>query len=344
MKKYLLYILLCPLYFILTSYDEASIGYTNKWISMPEHPDWKLFEISTTEGSAEYIISPDGKTVSLYSADCSARSGYRVQTPPMDKIKDPDGIVHEVNAIGNPWGELQQMCIYIMLPSNIRYIYDNSDILKCHVPHGRGVGLEDNHEFDYLGTNTCITRYNKTIRIADNGTIKGPQWLYLCKTLDLGLNVMLPSIENYFFHVAEIYKIPALSYSGTLIYLDHEDNCKPHNIICRDANPPVVQGPDGEAVEIFSDEMGYQSDYAILYVPRQSVDTYRAHPIWGKFAEIRAIEDGIDYSSVIESIDDDFNVPTEWYTLQGYRLNERPSRPGIYIERCGNKSHKIAIR
>lgn len=345
MKKYLIFILICPLYFILTSYDESSIGYNSQWRTLTDYPDWKLFHISTTEGSAEYIISPDGKTVSLYTADCSARFGYRVQTPPMDKIKDPDQIVHDINAIGNPWGESQKMCIDVTLPANIRYVYDNSYLLKCHVPHSRGVRIEDKHEFDYVGTNTCLTMYNKTIRIADNGIIKGPQWLYLCKTLDLGLNVMLPSVEKYFFNVAEIYQIPTITQpAGDLRYWDYVDECKPHNIICRDATPPVVQGSDGESVEIFNDAIGYQSDYAILYVPRQSINDYRAHPIWGKFAEIRAIEDGIDYSSAIESIDDDSNIPSEWYTLQGFKLKEQPTLPGVYVERSGNKSRKVEIR
>lgn len=342
MKKYLIFILICPLYFMLTSYDDSSIGYSSQWRTLQDHPDWKLFQISTTEGSAEYIISPDGKTVSLYKASCASRFGYRVQTPPMDKIKDPDQIIHDVNAIGNPWGEEQEMCINITLPPNVRSVFDNFGLEKCAVPVGRHFMIENNHELDYLGTNTCVKSKNKTIRIADNGTIKGPQQIRLCKTLDLGTDVKMPTLEKYLFYVAEKYEIILSPTQVSTIYEYDED--KPHNIICRDATPPLVQGADGESVEIFSDAMGYQSDYSRLYVPRQSINDYRSHPVWGKFAEIRAIEDGIDYTSAIGSIDDDFNGPTEWYTLQGIKLTERPTLPGIYVERSGNKSHKVEIR
>lgn len=45
-----------------------------------------------------------------------------------------------------------------------------------------------------------------------------------------------------------------------------------------------------------------------------------------------------------EMLPDDFPGDPVWHTLQGVRLGDRPSIPGIYIETRGNRSRKIIVR
>ena len=71
-------------------------------------------------------------------------------------------------------------------------------------------------------------------------------------------------------------------------------------------------------------------DYSVctLYVPAESVEAYKAADVWKDFLNI--VEDlptgivSIDNSQLM--IDNDV-----WYTLNGVRLNGKPTIPGIYI-------------
>lgn len=45
----------------------------------------------------------------------------------------------------------------------------------------------------------------------------------------------------------------------------------------------------------------------------------------------------------IDAVGEESEVASEWYDLQGRRLNERPAEPGLYIERRGTQTLKVAI-
>ncbi|MBD5203498.1 MAG: hypothetical protein HDS82_01300 [Bacteroidales bacterium] len=45
--------------------------------------------------------------------------------------------------------------------------------------------------------------------------------------------------------------------------------------------------------------------------------------------------------TAVGSLLSDIEAPTEWYDLQGRKLNGEPSAPGLYIERKGNLRHKV---
>lgn len=46
----------------------------------------------------------------------------------------------------------------------------------------------------------------------------------------------------------------------------------------------------------------------------------------------------------VEGITNDSETASEWYNLQGVRLNKRPAEKGIYIERRGNVSTKVMVK
>lgn len=55
-----------------------------------------------------------------------------------------------------------------------------------------------------------------------------------------------------------------------------------------------------------------------------------------------ALTSGID--EILADSEFDSNAPVEYYTLQGIRLAEAPTAPGIYIARQGTKTRKIMVR
>ena len=77
-----------------------------------------------------------------------------------------------------------------------------------------------------------------------------------------------------------------------------------------------------------------------LYVPVGSVEAYKATSPWSKFKEILAIGD----INAINTIGDEMHTTPTWYNMNGFRLNGKPNKRGIYIVHTSNgKSRTIVI-
>ena len=98
-------------------------------------------------------------------------------------------------------------------------------------------------------------------------------------------------------------------------------------IHCRSSVPYVVD--EG----IFNGAVDY--DKCILYVPNGTKEAYMNADVWRNFTHI-VEEEVVTGISHIEQLYD----KSAWYTLQGIKLSDKPSMPGIYI----HKGKKVLIR
>ncbi len=103
-------------------------------------------------------------------------------------------------------------------------------------------------------------------------------------------------------------------------------------------SPPEIKG------ELFSDDTQYE--FCELIVPQESVDQYKAHPIFGKFAKISGVELGVDNVYEEASLCDVYSIRgslvAEGVSPDGLSLN---LLPGIYILRYSDGiTKKICIK
>lgn len=75
---------------------------------------------------------------------------------------------------------------------------------------------------------------------------------------------------------------------------------------------------------------------ATLYVPAGTREIFVASPFWGHFTHI---EEGQYSGAAKVETDESYNIPVEYYNLQGQRI-ARPEK-GIVIELRGNKAQKV---
>ncbi len=74
-----------------------------------------------------------------------------------------------------------------------------------------------------------------------------------------------------------------------------------------------------------------------LYVPETAIDTYKAHPVWGKMGAILPIDNGVE-----DITTDENGGAVEYFDMQGRRLNN--PRPGtLVIRRQGSIVTKLKI-
>lgn len=284
---------------------------------------------NSTEGSTYYLINDDESlTVTLIDAT-TGRMGAKPSIIDMAlPVISPDGIPYTITAIGFPNSSPSSFGIPIRnttITKNVRRINDfafgsSTSSLK----------ISNDCEFDYIGYHSfSALTYSPscdTLRLADEGTLYNVN-LIVSKCIVLGENPKLcrrsGDTGSYLF-------------CSPYTPLNHVD------IISKSAIPPAMQGDD---LTIFEYEDHYTSQYSTLYVPEGSIEAYKADPEWSKFSDIRSITDPGNGSSAIEDIEDTMtDATTEWYTLQGQRLTNRPTAPGIYIELRGKNSRKIAIQ
>ncbi len=81
-------------------------------------------------------------------------------------------------------------------------------------------------------------------------------------------------------------------------------------------------------------------DTCILRVPEGSAEAYRSVAPWSYFKNIEEIAGVSD----IIADDNDDNLPTYYYDLQGRAVDADNLTPGIYIQRRGNVSSKIFVQ
>ena len=134
-----------------------------------------------------------------------------------------------------------------------------------------------------------------------------------------------------------------------------------HRLVCHATEPPEVVPyidnevsltgfTDDELYEHQSPDPHYHNPYRYggpsidheltVYVPDESVELYKAHPVWGKVKAILPMSTAID--GVENDSDVNENLPVEYFNLQGVRV-ENPSS-GIFIRRHGNKVDKVLLR
>lgn len=234
-------------------------------------------------------------------------------------VRDNDGNYYTVTTIGD--GINKVICRSCHIHPNITRINDNAT-------PGNIVYFDNETSIQYLGKNSISTyMLSGNVRLADGATLKS-DWGGLGKVLDLGRNINLIADSEYMYSQTGTYGV-----MGT------------DSIVSRSVTPPQIKyvgKVEGTKVAFFKDERCYS--YPLL-VPAESIEAYKADPEWGKFSDIRSITDPGNGSSAIEDIEDATpDTATEWYTLQGQRLTNRPTAPGIYIELRGKSSRKIAIQ
>ncbi|MDE6371684.1 MAG: leucine-rich repeat domain-containing protein, partial [Duncaniella sp.] len=113
--------------------------------------------------------------------------------------------------------------------------------------------------------------------------------------------------------------------------------------LCTDINTVVydTDSPVEAPANIFDEEIYSQ---ATLYTDCPAVKLAGVSP-WNKFLSVKPMNELPDFSG-IEVMPEDADMPVEIYTLTGVRVKADASTlaPGIYIERRGSTTRKIAIR
>lgn len=99
--------------------------------------------------------------------------------------------------------------------------------------------------------------------------------------------------------------------------------------------PPVCKSATGsDMTTLFSS----YADKTTLYVPKASVEDYKASPVWGVFTTI------LPKDSAVETVEVEDNAPAEYYNLNGVKVDAENATPGIYVVRKGNKVSKVVVK
>lgn len=78
---------------------------------------------------------------------------------------------------------------------------------------------------------------------------------------------------------------------------------------------------------------------ALLSVPENSVEAYRQHNVWGRFSTIKGVPSG---DTAVSTLDMDNDGETEYYDLNGRRINSQPPH-GIYLIKKSNLYEKVIL-
>lgn len=137
------------------------------------------------------------------------------------------------------------------------------------------------------------------------------------------------------------------------------------SIVCYAVTPPTIT----ESVFYYDGFEGYFSAYNVpLYVPEESVQAYKNHPIWGKFTNILAIGDEPDAIAETEVsnvqifgsekrlvINNAANATVDVFDVMGRSITKTQRlasdaetiavpRSGIYVVRMGNTAKKVFVK
>ncbi len=80
---------------------------------------------------------------------------------------------------------------------------------------------------------------------------------------------------------------------------------------------------------------------AIVYVPKGTVEAYRAAPGWNYFSDFREMETGIDD---ISASDEDSDEEAVYYNIQGHKVAPENLTPGVYIRQKGGVTTIVAVQ
>ena len=114
--------------------------------------------------------------------------------------------------------------------------------------------------------------------------------------------------------------------SNTTFRLDN--NLK--KVTVRSLTPPECEEEQPQyPTTMFAEEVLAEAE---LWVPDESYEEYKAHPVWGKFAHIRT-------AAGVSAVADDDAAPT-YYSLDGQKV-DTPKPGSILIRRSGSTAEKI---
>ena len=113
------------------------------------------------------------------------------------------------------------------------------------------------------------------------------------------------------------------------------DNCSSlKTIICYSENPPYTSA--ARSPYIYTCASNYikfnsnQWETIVLYVPRESLEKYYFHNVWGEIDNIYAIDEMNNTSTSINYIIDVSTTDDVWYSLNGAKV-DKPTK-GMYIK------------
>ena len=110
---------------------------------------------------------------------------------------------------------------------------------------------------------------------------------------------------------------------------------------CKDMESIVCHVQDPNNVFVSNNAFdGMNYDTCTLFVPKGSVDLYRAAAPWNKFSNILEIESGIDTVAADAASD----APAVYYNLSGVAMPAGDLAPGLYIRRQGTQAEKVLIK
>lgn len=144
---------------------------------------------------------------------------------------------------------------------------------------------------------------------------------------DITLNEGLKGIgDNVFRLCSGLTKItiPASVETISRYAFDNVTNLK--EVTCLGLVPPTTA----------SDAFHFFCADATLYVPEAAIEAYKKATGWKEFGNIAI--------SAVDTIENDNDMPAEYYTVNGLSISEENLQPGIYIERRGNKSRMIIVK
>ena len=74
-----------------------------------------------------------------------------------------------------------------------------------------------------------------------------------------------------------------------------------------------------------------------VYVVATSIDDYKAHPVWGRFAKILPLENAVQTPQISEE-----DSPAEYYNLQGAKVTN-PAPGTVVVRRSGSRVEKVKM-
>ena len=153
-----------------------------------------------------------------------------------------------------------------------------------------------------------------SVTIPNSVTSIGPSAFYYCRTLS---SVTIPNSVTKIGYSAfqNCWSLSSVVIPESVTSIDSEAfyNCDLGKVYCLAENAPVT---DNSA---FSSEYGYVYDWAKLYVPAGSIDSYKATSPWSKFGTIIGLtEDDID--GILEVESSKLKVESTAYDLSGRQI------------------------
>jgi len=325
-------------------YGGNNEGKTITWSSSDE-------KIATVDNNG--LVTAIGIGKAVITASCNGRSSTcNVEVTAINATFESDGINYRVTgnltcevSTLNDGGQYTQE--HIIIPAEVHY-YDTSLSVTAigfgsfsaeNCPNIKSIQLPNTiTKLDGWALNG--SRHLESIELPNSLTTIG-----MCAFQSSGLRkIEIPESVTYImdgaFNFCENLTEVTITGSPTIDRTAY-NKAPLEKIICKSPTPPSL------AQDVF-DVSSDIYNTCTLFVPEESIDTYKASPEWGKFANIKAIDsnDGIDMIMEDESTCDVFSTTgicvAQRRTVSGLR-DELPS--GIYILRFANgKTGKIAIR